>query len=190
MADFIDALNLLDIDAARRVSLPEFRWLAPPSTLTQRERTLDEAFPWFLERARQVSSVRNFFSAVRWLSPTCMIGRGETRAFGPDGDEYEWSRIYVDELRDGRLASVCQFDDDEDAAFAYAETLATPRQGRLAVSNRSCQTVDALAAAMRAHDDTLLASSTPISSYSTIDADSAVTQSPAVLRCSRRRNAS
>ena len=150
--DFVEAIDRLDVEAARRLSLPEFRWLAPPSTLTLEERSVDDAFRWLAERAHQVSSVENFYSVVRWLSPTCMIGRGETRAFGQDGEEYEWSRIYVDEVRDGRLASVCQFDDDEDAAFAYAETLVTPQPSLLAKVNKASQVLERAVKAMQAND--------------------------------------
>ena len=152
MTDFIEAMNLLDVDAARRLSLPEFRWLAPPSTLTQEDRSIDEAFRWFQERARQVSSVKNFCSGVLWLSPTCLIDRGETRAIGTDGEDYEWSRIFVVEFRDGRLASVCQFDDDEKAAFAYAETLVTPQPSRLAVTNWASEAIEASWLTMQAND--------------------------------------
>ena len=50
------------------------------------------------------------------------------------------------------LASVCQFDDDEEAAFAYAESLVTPRPSRPAISNRASQTMNDAANAMRARD--------------------------------------
>ena len=120
--------------------------------MTLEERSVDDAFRWLTERAHQVSSVKNFYSVVRWLSPTCVIGRGETRAFGQDGEEYVWSRIYVDEVRDGLLASVHQFDDDEAAAFAYAETLVTPPPRRLAIANRASESVDAACRALQAHD--------------------------------------
>ena len=58
MADFVEAMQGLDIDAARRLSLPEFRWLAPPSALTLEDRSLDDVFRWLEERAHQVSSVQ------------------------------------------------------------------------------------------------------------------------------------
>ena len=74
------------------------------------------------------------------------------RAVGPDGEDYEWSRIYVNELRDGRLASVCQFDDDEEAAFAYADTLVAPVPSRLAVSNRASEVAHDIVQALRAHN--------------------------------------
>ena len=117
------------------------------------ERSVDDFFRWLQERARQVSSVKNWISVIRWLSPTCVIGRSEVRAVGSDGEEYAWSRLYVGEFRDGLIASVCQFGlDEEEAAFAYAETLITPRPSRLAVRNRAIQAMNRIAGAMQAHD--------------------------------------
>jgi hypothetical protein len=41
---------------------------------------------------------------------------------GTGGEQFAWTRIYVGEIADGRVARACEFDiDDEDAAFAYAE---------------------------------------------------------------------
>ena len=63
-------------------------------------------------------------------------------------------RLYVAEFRDGLIASVRQFElDDEEAAFAYAETLVTPPpRRRLAVSNRASETGEASLLAMQSHD--------------------------------------
>ena len=60
LVDFIEAMDALDTEAARRLSLPEFRWLAPPSTLTGEDRSVDDVFRWLEERAHQVSSVKNW----------------------------------------------------------------------------------------------------------------------------------
>ena len=50
------------------------------------------------------------------------------------------SRLYVVEVRDGRLASVCQFElDDEESAFAYAEERVRATASRLAVTNRATE---------------------------------------------------
>ena len=69
-----------------------------------------------------VASARMWYSAVRWLSPTWSVVRFEREAVGPDGEQYAWTRLTSCEIRDGRIASMCQFElDDEDAAFAYAE---------------------------------------------------------------------
>lgn len=56
------------------------------------------------------------------------------------------------ELRDGRLASSCLFElDDEDAAFAYAEERMRAA-GRLAVTNRGSEVGYHLTAALEARD--------------------------------------
>ena len=75
-----------------------------------------------------VKSLRSWFSSVHWLSPTLNVGRLEREGVGTDGERYTWVRILVDEIRDGRLAAICDFDaDDAEAAFAYAEELARNR---------------------------------------------------------------
>jgi hypothetical protein len=52
----------------------------------------------------------------------------ERAAVGLDGEQYSWTRLYVGELRDERLASLCEFElEDEDEAFEYAEELAATR---------------------------------------------------------------
>ena len=41
---------------------------------------------------------------------------------GQYGEQYRWTRVAVIAVHNGRLASVCQFElEDEAAAFAYAE---------------------------------------------------------------------
>jgi hypothetical protein len=41
---------------------------------------------------------------------------------GRDGEQYAWTRLVVNEISDGLLASMCEFElEDEEAAFAYAE---------------------------------------------------------------------
>jgi hypothetical protein len=56
------------------------------------------------------------------LCTTIGVSRNEREAVGQDGEQCRWTRIYVSEVRDGRVASVCQFDlEEEAAAFAYAE---------------------------------------------------------------------
>ena len=85
--------------------------------------------------------------------PELVVARMERDAVGPDGERYEWTRIYVGEYGRGRLMSLCEFEvDDEDAAFAYAEEQMRATSSRLAVTNRSCASVQKLARAMRAHD--------------------------------------
>ena len=149
---FLDAMDRLDTAAAHQVSAPEFRWLAPPSTLTLQDRSVDGVMRWAQERAQQVSSVKNYCSVLRWLSPTCVIGRGNVRAIGRDGETYEWSpRIYVDEFRDGLVVSVRQFD-DEQTAFDYVDTQVARTNSPLAVCNRASQAMDRVESAMHGGD--------------------------------------
>jgi ketosteroid isomerase-like protein len=59
---------------------------------------------------------------VCWVSPAWSVARFKREAVGEDGEQYAWTRLMVGEVRDGRLASMCEFElDDEQAAFAYAE---------------------------------------------------------------------
>ncbi len=155
---WMECLNRVDVDAARRLAHPDFRWIAPPSSLKAEERSVDELFRWLQERANQVSSLQHSNPVMRWLSPNCNLSLGTVRAVGRDGEAYEWTRIYVSRLRDGLLASVREFDaDDEDAAFAYAEALVAERSSRLAVTNRASEIVEARWLAMRSRDvDTLV----------------------------------
>ena len=62
-------------------------------------------------------------------------------------------RLHVIEVRDGRLASMCEFElDDEEAAFTYAEERVRASASRLALTNRARETVIAVASAGRARD--------------------------------------
>jgi ketosteroid isomerase-like protein len=100
-----------------------------------------------------MTSVRTWDSVECWISPTCCVGRNERRGVGPDGEEFAWTRIYVGEVRDGRVARACEFDiDDEDAAFAYAEQRARETTSRLAVSNRASRAGEASMRSMNAGD--------------------------------------
>ncbi|MEY2433790.1 MAG: hypothetical protein QOC92_3515, partial [Acidimicrobiaceae bacterium] len=153
VTSWMESLNRVDVETARRLAHPNFRWIAPPSSLKASERSVDELFRWLQERANQVSSLQHSNAVLRWLSPNCNLSLGTVRAVGFDGEAYEWTRIYVSEWREGLLASVREFEtDDEDAAFAYAETLVAPRSSRLAIANRASEIVDASCLAMQAHD--------------------------------------
>ena len=57
-----------------------------------------------------VSSSRTWYTAVQWLSPTCVVARQEREAVGNDDERYEWRRIYVGEFERGVLAGICEFD--------------------------------------------------------------------------------
>jgi hypothetical protein len=74
------------------------------------------------ELAAMVDSLRIWFPATCWLSPTCGVCRNEREATGLDGEKYAWSDLVAFVIRDGRAASACMFElGDEEAAFAYAE---------------------------------------------------------------------
>jgi hypothetical protein len=76
----------------------------------------------FAELDAMVASTRTWFSAVHWISNAWSVVRFEREALGKDGEQYAWTVVVVLEIRDGRIASMCDFEvDDEDAAFAYAE---------------------------------------------------------------------
>ncbi|WP_319433046.1 AAA family ATPase [Mycobacterium sp. RTGN5] len=152
-ADWVIGIGQGDIDAVRRVSGAEFRWLAPPSALKEKERSVDDMFRWTQERGNQVASQRHWVTALQWLSPTCNVGLGEIQAAGADGEDYRWNLLFVTQWENGLLNSVREFDVvDEDEAFAYAEALAGQQPSRLAVANRSCEVGDRVIAAMNSGD--------------------------------------
>jgi len=71
-------------------------------------------------------SARTWLSAIAWVSPAWLVIRLERESIGQGGENYQWVRLHACEIRDGRLATVCQFElDDEAAAFAYAEERAS-----------------------------------------------------------------
>ena len=91
---FVEAMNQLDVAAARQQCRPEFRWMSPPKTLVAPVRTVDDVVTWWRERAEQVESLRNWNSALTWLSPKVLLATGEARGVTSDGAEYSWSGIY------------------------------------------------------------------------------------------------
>ena len=115
--------------------------------------SIDDLFGWLEARRREVSSMRHWVPNVRWLSPNCSIGLAIATAVGLDGEDYEWMRLYVVEYSDGLVASIRQFElDDEEAAFAYADTLVTPQASRLAIANRASEMWPAGITALWARD--------------------------------------
>ena len=145
------AMDSLDVDAARPLCTDDFRFFTPPATMTAPERSLDEFFRWVQERASQVASVKNFGSVLCWLSPSCFVALGNVRATGAEGEDYDWARHYVFEFRDGLLAAIRQFDDEE-SAFAYAEDRISVPASKLAVRNLASDTFEILLRAMQSHD--------------------------------------
>jgi hypothetical protein len=76
----------------------------------------------FEELNAMVTSARTWLSAVCWVSPACSVTRFNRQAVGRDGEQYAWTRLMVAEVLNGQLASMCEFElDDEEAAFGYAE---------------------------------------------------------------------
>lgn len=150
---WVDAMSRRDVEAARRISWPDFRWVASPSSLKPEERSVDELFAWQDERARQLSAMQIWAANIHWISPNCGVSFIEIHGTGTDGEEYDWSRIYASEYRDGLTVSVREFDvDDENAAFAYAESLVTPKQRRLAVDNAASRAIDRAIKGLWAND--------------------------------------
>ncbi len=150
---WVQAMSDRDIDAAREVSMPDFRWLAPESALKPTQRSVPEFFGWLAERHRQVTAVTIWLPTMRWHSPTCVVARGEINGTGPDGEDYRWNAIHVAEYRDGKALSNREFEaDQEDEAFAYAESLAGGPADRLTLSNSATAAKGRIIAALRAGD--------------------------------------
>ncbi len=152
-AGFVDAANHGDLDAAKRVCLPSFRVISPPTTLAAEERSLAEFIRWVADRIEQVPSVRHWMSTMNWVSTSCVVGRLEIQAIGSDVDGYSWPRIAVVEIRGGRFAHIRQFDvDDEDSAFAYADEIVAKHATRLPSTNIASEVGEAAFRLMNSRD--------------------------------------
>ena len=151
VAGFLRAAEVLDVEAARLMCAPDFMLMVPPTAMAPQVRSLDEFFQWQRDRTRQVSSVKYALPAIRWLSPACSVFVADIQARGTDAEEYGWARIYVAEFSDGLLASIRQFDHEEDA-FAYAEVRVRLPVTRLAVTNTASAAFISLLRAMQAGD--------------------------------------
>jgi hypothetical protein len=69
-----------------------------------------------------MASLWMWASAVCWLSPNWIVTRCQREAVAKDGEPYAWAKLLVFELSDGKVASMCTFElEDEKAAFAYVE---------------------------------------------------------------------
>jgi hypothetical protein len=100
-----------------------------------------------------VRSARTWLSAVCRVSPAWAVTRLDREAVGRDGEQYAWTRLVVNEISDGLLASMCEFElEDEEAAFAYAEERMLAASSRLAVTNRASESTEAGWRAMQVHD--------------------------------------
>ena len=105
------------------------------------DRSADGLRASFEELAAMVASSRTWGSALAGCRRLVRRARCEREAVGQDGEHYTRGRGFiVGELRDGRVASMCEFElDDEDAAFAYAEERVRATTSRLAVTNRASE---------------------------------------------------
>jgi hypothetical protein len=147
------ALNTQDYDRMfNELAAPDMR-LVNRSRSVFGDRSIAEFRASIEELDSMISSVRTWNSAARWLSPNWSIARQEREAIGLDGERFAWTRIYVGEVRDGRMASLCQFEpEDEAAAFAYAEERTRESASRLAVTNRASTTANAAFNALQNRD--------------------------------------
>ncbi len=152
-AETMIAFNQGDFDLLfREFMSPELR-VENRSRSAFPDRSASDLRASFGDLNAMTASVRMWLSAVCWMPPTWSITRVEREALGPEGEQYAWTRLVVIEIRDGKVALMCEFElDDEEAAFAFVEERmrATPR--RLAVSNRASQAMDRIGSAMRAHN--------------------------------------
>ena len=105
------------------------------------------------ELAGMVATAQAWIAAMCWLSQNYSVARCDREGVGEDGERYAWHFVIVFEVRDGRVASMCEFElDDEDAAFAYAEDRVRASRSRLRISNRASEIAEAASQALRAHD--------------------------------------
>ncbi|OBG22969.1 adenylate cyclase [Mycolicibacterium celeriflavum] len=144
------AMNQGDFDRMFGASsIPEMR-VENRSRSAFPSRTAAEVRAGFEELNAMVASTRTWLSVLHWASPTVTVARFEREAIGQDGEQYTWTRLYVNEIRDERIASMCQFEvDDEAAAFAYAEERVHAAASRLEISNLASDSFDVVCRAMR-----------------------------------------
>jgi ketosteroid isomerase-like protein len=150
--DWMTAANRSDFDRFGELITPEAR-VENRSRSGLPDRSAAEFCSSLTELNAMMSSVRTWLSAVCWVAPAWCVTRFEREAVGDDGEQYAWTRLLVNEVRDGRLASMCEFEvEDEDAPFVYAEERVRAAASRLAVANRASEIVEAGFLAMRSHD--------------------------------------
>jgi limonene-1,2-epoxide hydrolase len=117
------------------------------------DRSAAELRASFEELNAMVASTRSWNSAECWLDSNCGVVRYERQAVGLDGEQFAWTRLFVFDARNGQATGMCEFEpENENEAFAYAEERMRATTSRLAVTNRSCETVHAINRAMQSHD--------------------------------------
>jgi hypothetical protein len=153
VADYAVAKNRGDLDTLfGELSTPDLR-IQSRSRSVFLDRSAAEHRASLEELIGLVGAAREWLAAVRWVSPSLFVGHLEREASGRGGEHYEWTRLVVGEVRDGRLASVCDFDlEDEEAAFAYAEERVRAVSSRLAVTNPASEAAHGSIRALHARD--------------------------------------
>jgi hypothetical protein len=184
IADYEIAKNRGDLDTLfGELSTPDLR-IKSRSRSVFVDRSAAEYRASVEELIGLVGSAREWLAAVRWVSPRWFVAHLDREAVGREGEQYEWTRLIVGEVRDGRLASVCDFDvEDEEQAFAYAEERIRAAASRLPVTNRASEVAFRIVGALQARDiDGVVA---PYSDQVVYDdrGDSVVTRSRAMPRC-------
>ena len=144
---FQAAIWAQDAEAARSLVEPDFVWIADPSTLKPGNDPLTRCSAPVPSGLDRLGHSRIGWRLCGGCRPKSVV-RAEMK-----GEDYRWSRIYVTQFRDALLVSGREFDiDDEEIAFAYAESLLARVRNRFVVCNRASMVADGLFAALRAKD--------------------------------------
>ncbi|MCV7300101.1 nuclear transport factor 2 family protein [Mycobacterium barrassiae] len=151
--DAIMALNTSDFDRLLgELCTPDMR-VENRTRSAFPDRSITDLRASFGQLDSMVTSTRSWLSSQYWITPNRAVGRLERDATGDSGEQYAWSRVLTIEFRDGLMASMCEFEvDDEAAAFAYIDEKARQPRSRLALTNRSVESADKLYTAMNARD--------------------------------------
>lgn len=101
--EFIDAIDRLDVGAARKLSAPDARYVSPGGTQTG---SLDEIVMRLGQRYRQVGKKIERFDRVEMAEGDVVFVSGSLHGAWEDGAPFESVR-FVDrfEIRDGKIAS-------------------------------------------------------------------------------------
>lgn len=101
--EFIDAIDRLDVGAARKLSAPDARYVSPGGTQTG---SLDEIVMRLGQRYRQVGKKIERFDRVEMAEGDVVFVSGSLHGAWEDGAPFENVR-FVDrfEIRDGKIAS-------------------------------------------------------------------------------------
>ena len=151
---WMDAIARRDVEAARRVSWPDFRWLAS-AIVAQTRRAYGRSVLRLAGRAGAATVIHAGLAGDHAVAVAELLrhaqrdsrrgSRGRRVSLGVDPTSVSAAT--------GEHVSMREFDvEDEDAAFAYAESLVAPKSRRLVVSNAASRVADQIVAAMRAND--------------------------------------